>query len=104
MMLRKDLHIGTHNADEREAQKNVRRHPGPAGVPAFEQGQQDTEPDPVEQDGPGLRVAQKEEKRRSRQASENASPAVVFHEEVAERPTETEMIAAVFSQSALSTA
>ena len=52
-MLRKDLHIGTHNADEREAQKNVRRHPGPAGVPAFEQGQQDTEPDPVERDGSG---------------------------------------------------
>ena len=26
MMLRKDLHTGTHNTDEREAQKNVRRH------------------------------------------------------------------------------
>ena len=66
------------------AQKNVRCHPGPVGVPAFEQGQDDTEPDPVERDGPGLRVAHKEEKRRSCQASENAPPAVVFHEEIAE--------------------
>jgi hypothetical protein len=41
-------------------------------------------PDPVERGGLGLRVAQKGEKRRSRPASENAPPAVVFHEEIAE--------------------
>ena len=84
MTLHRDLHIGTCNADECEAQKNVRRHPGPVGVPAVEQGQDDTEPDPAERDGPGLRVAYQEEERRSRQASENAPPAVVFHEEMAE--------------------
>ena len=31
-----------------------------------------------------LRVAEEEEERRSRQASENAPPAVVFHEEMAD--------------------
>jgi hypothetical protein len=35
-------------------------------------------------DSPGLRVAQKEEENRSRQASENAPPAVVFNEEKTE--------------------
>ncbi len=83
-MLHKDLHRGTCNADECEAKKNVRCHPGPAGVPAVEHGQNDTEPDPVERDGPGLRVAQKEEERRSRQASENAPPVGVFNEEIAD--------------------
>src|SRR5207253_7734851 len=82
--LHEDLHMRTCKADECEAQENVRGHPGPAGVPAVEQGQDDTEPDPVEWDPPGLRVAYEEEERRSRQASENAPPAVVPDEEMAE--------------------
>src|SRR6202035_842435 len=49
-----------------------------------EQGQEDTEPDPVQRDGPGLRIAQKKEERWSRDASENAPPAVIFDEEIAE--------------------
>ena len=48
------------------------------------QGQDDTEPNPAERDGPALGVAHKEEEHRSRRASENAPPAVVFHEKMAE--------------------
>ena len=40
--------------------------------------------DPVERDGPGLCVTHKEEERRSRWASKNAPPLIVFHEEMAE--------------------
>src|SRR5271154_5213739 len=41
------------------------------------------QPDPAKRDGPGLRVAHKEEKRRSSQASDNAPPLFVVHEEIA---------------------
>ena len=64
--------------------KDVRCHPSPAGVPALEQCQDETEPDPVKWDGPGLRVAHEEEECRSRQASENAPPLVVFYEKIAD--------------------
>ena len=77
-MLQKDLDMGTCNADECEAKKDVRCHPSPAGVPALEQCQDETEPDPVKWDGPALRVAHEEEECRSRQASENTPPLVVF--------------------------
>jgi hypothetical protein len=82
--LQQGFRMGTRKAMKRQAQENVRRHPGPTGVPAVEQGQDDAEPDPVERDPAGLRVADEEEERRSRQASENAPPAVVPDEEMAE--------------------
>ena len=83
-MLNKVLHIRTCQADDREAKKNVRCHPGPVGVPAVEQGQDDTEPDPVERDDPGLCIAQKEKEKWSCEASESAPPQVIFHEEITE--------------------
>src|SRR5271169_660026 len=83
-MLHKALHVRTCEANKHVAQENVRCHPGPIGVPAIEQSQDNTEPYPVERDGPALRVALEEEKCRSRDASENGPPVVVFHEEMAE--------------------
>ena len=77
------LYVRTCEADKHVAQENVRFHPSPVGVPAIEQSQDNTEPYPVERDGPGLRVALEEEKCRSRDASENGPPVVVFHEEMA---------------------
>src|SRR5262245_57929114 len=83
-MLHKHLHIGTCKADKCESQKKVRCYPGPVGVRAFEQSQNDADPYPVKRDSPVLRVAHKEEKRRSCKASESAPPPLVFHEEKAE--------------------
>ena len=83
-MLQKALHIGTRNADECEAKKDVRCHPSPARVPAVEQCQDETEPDPMKWDGPTLRVAHEEKESRSRQASENAPPSIVFKEKIAD--------------------
>ena len=74
-----------------------------SGVPAIEQSQDNTDPYPVERDGPALRVALEEEECRSRDASENCPPVVVFREEMAEMAIATAMIAAVFSQSVLLT-
>src|SRR5689334_6056812 len=71
-------------ADEHVTQENVRRHPCPVCVPAVEQSEDDTDPYPIERNGPALRVALKEEKCRSCDASKNGPPVVVFHEEMAE--------------------
>ena len=83
-MLNLGLHMGTYSADEYEAQKNVRCHPGPASVPAVQQGQKDSEPDPVERDESGPCVTHKEEERRSRQSSENTPPVGIINEKIAE--------------------
>jgi hypothetical protein len=54
MILQECVYIGPSDADEYEAQKNVRWHPGPASVPAFEQRQDDADPNPVKRDSPAL--------------------------------------------------
>src|SRR5262245_37376055 len=83
-MLHKHLNIGTCKAAKCKSQKNVRCYPGPVGVRAFEQSQNDADPYPVKRDSSVLRVAHKEEKRRSCKASKNVPPLLVFHEEKAE--------------------
>ena len=63
-----------------------------------------TEPYPVERDGPALRVALEEEKCRSRDASEKTAHQWSFSmKKWPKWPIATAMIAAVFSQSVLST-
>jgi len=84
VLLHKALYVRTCEADQHVAQENVRCHPSPVGVPAIEQSQDNTDPYPVERDGPALRVALEEEECRSRDASENGPPVVVFREEMAE--------------------
>ena len=78
------LYIRTCQADECETQEYVRRHRGPVGIPAVEQCQANTEPDPVERYLPGIRIAQKKEKHRRRETSESAPPLVVCNEEIAD--------------------
>ena len=80
----------TRETDEYEAQENVRCHPGPVSIPAFEHGQDDAEPDPVERDGPRARVADEEEECWRGKTADDAPPAGVFHEEVSEMPDRDE--------------
>src|SRR3974390_1757479 len=82
--MQKGSHIRKCQANECETQKNVRRHPSPVVVPAVEQGQADTKPDPPDRDSPGSRVAHQKKERRRSHASEYAPPLVVFCEEITE--------------------
>src|SRR6185436_14896825 len=79
----KVFRVGTPEADECEAQKDVRRNPIPVVVPAVEQSKAETEPDPGERNPLRFCIAQKEEERWSCQASEYAPPLIVLYEVVA---------------------
>lgn len=83
-MLQQGLHIRACQADQRQAEENIRRHPGPVVVPAIQYGQYQSEPDPAERDSLGLRVAQQEEECRGCEATDDAPPLVVLDKEITE--------------------
>ena len=80
----------TRETNDCEAQENVRGHPGPVIIPAVEHSQDEAKPDPIERDGPRARVADEEEECWRGKTADDAPPAGVFHEEVAEMPDRDE--------------